>query len=419
MFWTDLANKKIGIWGMGREGIAARNALIKHAPGASITEITEDNTELIDECDILIKSPGVSLYRPEIQATLQKGIPVTSGTNLFFANKNPRTQVIAITGTKGKSTTSALMAHTLKHLGKSVLLGGNIGKPLIDFVDEAPDFVVAELSSYQCADLVGTPDIGVLMNLYPEHLQWHQSHETYYRDKWHLITLSHQTFLNQQDALTRTFPIPDAAVWFNDPMGIHVADGYFYDGQQPLFETKALPLIGHHNAENTCAVLSVIKYLSLDLMACQSAFSSFKALPHRLEILGKRNNMTYVDDSISTTPETAIAALKALNTGVPITLIAGGFDRGQNYEELACFLAEHKDTMRLVTLPDTGIKLAHLAQKKGVQTSPTSDMATAVNVAEHLTPPGGIILLSPAAPSYNLYKNFEARGDDFKKFSGF
>ena len=158
--------------------------------------------------------------------------------------------------------------------------------------------------------------------------------------------------------------------------------------------------------------------MHLDLNQAQKAFSSFKALPHRLEILGTKNEITYIDDSISTTPETAIAALRAIDTGHPITLIAGGFDRGQEYQELAHFLFEHKEYMRLVTLPDTGIKLAHLAQQMGVQTSPTSDMATAVNVAEHITPPGGIILLSPAAPSYNLYPNFEARGDDFKRHAG-
>ena len=419
MFWTDLANKTIGIWGMGREGQAVKNALQKHTPTARLIEISEDTLSEIYSCDVLVKSPGVSLYRPEIQTLLQKGIPVTSGSNLFFVNKNPATKVISITGTKGKSTTASLMAHTLKHLRKSVLFGGNIGKPLIDFTDETPDFVVAELSSYQCADLTGTPDIGVLMNLYPEHLQWHQNHETYYRDKWNLITHSKQIVLNCQDPRTQTFPLPPHALWFNDLKGVHVQGNWFYNGETPLFETRKLPLIGHHNAENACAVLTVLKFLGQDLKAAESAFSSFKPLPHRLEILGIKNGITYVDDSISTTPETAIAALKALNPDMPITLIAGGFDRGQDYKDLAQFLAEHRTTLRLVTLPDTGKRLAHLAQSLGVQTSPTSDMATAVNIAQHITPAPGTILLSPAAPSYNLYPNFEARGLDFKHSAGF
>ena len=142
MLWTHLDSKTIGLWGMGREGLATQMALQKHAPHARIIEISEDTTHQISDCEILIKSPGVSLYRPEIQDALAHGITVTSGTNLFFEYKNPASKVIAVTGTKGKSTTSSLLAHTLKHLGFSVCLGGNIGKPLIDFTDEKPDFVV-------------------------------------------------------------------------------------------------------------------------------------------------------------------------------------------------------------------------------------------------------------------------------------
>ncbi|MDY6407659.1 MAG: UDP-N-acetylmuramoyl-L-alanine--D-glutamate ligase [Pseudomonadota bacterium] len=417
MLWTNLENKTIGIWGMGREGLSVKTALLKHVPHAKIVEIGEDTTDKISGCDILFKSPGVSLYRSEIQKALQNGIWVSSGTNLFFANKSPKTRVIAVTGTKGKSTTSALLAHTLKKYKRTVLLGGNIGKPLIDFVDEAPDFVVAELSSYQCADLRGTPDIGILTNLFPEHLQWHQTHENYYRDKWHLIDRCHLVLLNYQDPRTQTFPAPKNTIWFNDPHHIHIKDDTFYDGQCPLLRTQRLPLIGHHNAENACAVLTALRALNFDIK--KADFSDFKALPHRLQILGTKEGITYVDDSISTTPETAIAALKALPPQTPITLIAGGFDRGQDYRELAYFLSENKDLMRLVTLPDTGKRLADLAQTAGVQTSLTSDMPTAVNIAKHLTPTGGIILLSPAAPSYNLYKNFEARGLDFKVQAGF
>ena len=417
MLWTDLAHKAIGIWGMGREGQSVQKALQKHTPAAKLIEITEDTTSRINECDILIKSPGVSLYRPEIQEAIKKGLIVTSGTNLFFANKNPASKVIAVTGTKGKSTTSALLAHTLKKYRQSVLLGGNIGQPLIDFTDDTPDFIVAELSSYQCADLRGAPDIGILMNLFPEHLQWHQNHANYYRDKWTLIRQSRQPILNAADPRTHTFPAPDGTIWFNDPQNIHIRDNFFLDGQTPLFEIQKLPLIGRHNAENACAVLATLKALGFDLT--KADFSDFQSLPHRLQILGTKDGFTFVDDSISTTPETAIAALKALDTGAPITLIAGGFDRGQDYRELARFLSDHKDHMRLVTLPDTGKRLSALAQNLGVQTSPTSDMPTAVDVARHITPLGGTILLSPAAPSYNLYKNFEARGLDFKHSAGF
>ncbi len=418
MYWHSFNNQTIGIWGMGREGKAARAALDRHYPDATVIEIDESNVSDISRCNILIKSPGVSLYRPEIQEAVQKGIIVTSGTNLFFANKNPQTTVIAITGTKGKSTTSALLAHTLKHLGQSVRLGGNIGVPLLDLVDEPADYVVAELSSYQCADLAGKPDIGVLVNLYPEHVQWHGTHDKYYDDKWHMMRQAIRTVVNGTNPMAVAGAADLDAAFFNTPTDIHVKDNRFWNGTVPLFPTTTLPLPGLHNAENACAVLTVIQLLGLSLMHCAGAFQTFHALPHRLQTLGTKDGITYVDDSISTTPETAIAALKAIDKGQPITLIAGGLDRGQDYTELAAYLGNHKDRMRLVTLPDTGKRLADMTQPQGVETSLTSDMPTAVSVAQHMTPPGGTILLSPAAPSYNLYRNFEDRGDDFKRWSG-
>jgi len=419
MSWTYLNGKKIGIWGMGREGQSAKSVLMKHTQRSTLIEISEENKSDIFSCDVLIKSPGVSLYRPEIQEALKKHILITSGTNLFFENKDPKTFVIAVTGTKGKSTTSSLLAHTLKTLGKSVNLGGNIGEPLINFVDQKTDFLVAELSSYQCADLNGHPNIGVITNLYPEHLQWHGTHEQYYQDKLHLINQSEQMILNGDDQRLKKYLSDGENTSFNTPESIHIQGEYFYDGHIPLFPLSKLNLLGIHNAENACAVLTVIKLLDLPLLKCAHAFQSFHPLPHRLQILGTKAGLTYVDDSISTTPETAIAALKALDKGQNITLIAGGFDRGQDYTELIRFMAKYKNRFRLVTLPDTGKRLSELSQKAGIETSLTSEMPTAVNIAEHITPPHGIILLSPAAPSYNLYQNFEERGNDFKHWAGF
>lgn len=419
MYWNNLDGKRIGIWGMGREGMAAKAMLEKHCPNAVITEIGEENTEEILKCDILIKSPGISLYRPEIQQAAQHGVIITSGTNLFLANKKRGIPVIAVTGTKGKSTTASLLAHTLEALNKKVILGGNIGKPLVAFTDETADFFVAELSSYQCADLVGRPDIAVLTNLYPEHLQWHGSHGQYYADKMHMIRQAKRCILNGTNPETQRQAAGLDPIWFNRPDGIHISQNTFYDQNQPLFSCDSLHLIGEHNAENACAVLAVVKLLGFDIKRCEAAFADFEPLPHRLQTIGVKDGITYVDDSISTTPETAIAALKALDRGQDITLIAGGMDRGQDYGELVRYIAQKQDRIRLVTLPDTGSRLAAMAQSAGIETSPTSDMPTAVNMAQHLTPAGGLILLSPAAPSYNLYHNFEERGDDFKKWIHF
>jgi len=383
MLWQDLEHKRIAIWGMGREGVAVKQALQKHVPRATLLEIIEDNVADIFGADVLVKSPGVSLYRPEIIKAKEQGIIVTSGTNLFMSNKNPKAKVIAITGTKGKSTTSSLMAHTLKNYGFKVCLGGNIGVPLLDFVDDEADYVVAELSSYQCADFGGTPDISVLLNLYPEHLQWHGSHEQYYADKKHMWAQGRWQLDNRANE-------------------IKIENDCFVDADQQLFPISSLNLRGIHNAQNACAVLAVLKHLGLDLMKAEQAFQSFEGLAHRLQIVAELDGVIYVDDSISTTPETAICAMESFKEK-PITLLVGGFDRGQDYTELNKYIKEHD--VQAIALPITGDRIDtpyHVTTIK-----------EAVMVAKWLTTEGGCVILSPAAPSYNMYKNFEARGDDY------
>lgn len=415
MLWQDLNNKRIGIWGMGKEGISAKRAVLTYAQPADITEISEDNPHDIFKCDIVIKSPGVSLYRSEITEAKNKGIIITSGTNLFFANKNPKATVIAVTGTKGKSTTSSLLAHTLKTLGENIVLGGNIGVPLVDLVDTQADYIVAELSSYQCADFNGAPDIGVLVNLYPEHLPWHTSHDKYYQDKLNMIAQSKTQLLNALDDRTHKYTDTDNrfqnAIYFNDT--IHSDGEWFYEGDKKLFPCASLHLVGEHNQQNACGVLTVIRHLGLNLTDCEQAFKTFEALPHRLQTIGHKNGLTFIDDSISTTPETAMAALKAIGHAHPITLIAGGQDRGQDFSDLIDYIKNHP-TVQLITLPDTGSRMAEVAHKNGISVYDCKTMPEAVQTAIEITPVGGMVLLSPAAPSYNMYKNFEERGQDFK-----
>ncbi len=385
MLWKNLEHKRLAIWGMGREGLAIKRALESHVSTAEIIAITEDNVSDILGVDVVIKSPGVSLYRPEIYEAKVKGVQFTSGTNLFMANKNLKTKVIAVTGTKGKSTTSSLMAHTLKTYGFNVCLGGNIGVPLLDFVDEPADYVVAELSSYQCADFIGRPDVTVLLNLYPEHLQWHGSHKQYYNDKRHMWKQGVWQLDNRKNE-------------------IQIQNNFFTDMGTQLFPIVRLNLRGIHNAQNACAVLAVLKHLGLDLRQAEQAFQTFEGLAHRLQIVAEQDGITFVDDSISTTPETAICAMESFK-GRPITLLVGGFDRGQDYTELNKYVKEHN--VQAIALPTTGDRVEtphHVVTIK-----------EAVVLAKQITPKGGIVLLSPAAPSYNQYKNFESRGDDFQE----
>lgn len=417
MLWKDLKDKKIGIWGYGREGQSAHKAITRFAQPKEIVLIDENNLFLLDECDIVVKSPGISLYRKEITHTRKKGVVFTSCSSLYMSNKSLKTFVISVTGTKGKSTTASLMYHLLKTAGKDVALGGNIGIPLLDFLTgNEPDFVVAELSSYQCADFVGTSDIAIMTNLFPEHLQWHTSHNQYYTDKCNMIQQAKISYVNgacEQIQMMRHL-MPQACV-FNVSETFHIENGYFCYGQTRLMEQKCLNLIGNHNAENACAVLSVAYKLGLDISLVREAFLNFQSLPHRLQQIGYYNGLTFVDDSISTTPETAVAAIQSFDKGQPITVIVGGMDRGQNFDFLISFIKPIKHRVNLITLPETGYKIHEQACLNGLNSYQVKSMSEAVSMAYHITPRNGFVLLSPASPSYNLYKNFEERGLDFQR----
>lgn len=417
MCLTTLNHKKIGIFGMGREGKALKDFLSQHLIESTLIEIEEGNVSDLGECDVIFKSPGVSLYRSEIQRLIKKGTPVSSGTNLFMRLKNPMQKMIAITGTKGKSTTSSLLYHTLKYFGIHVGFGGNIGLPLIQLLKEDYDWIVAELSSYQCADFVGTPNIAVLVNLYPEHLQWHGTHEQYYVDKINMVRQAKECFINAENKKSLEYAKDLSARFFNDKNTIHVENGFFMNANDLLFSTSSLNLIGEHNLSNACAVLSVIQQMGLDLKKCEDAFRSFQSLPHRLDKIAEINGVLFVDDSISTTPETALAGLKSFSQTAPMTLIVGGQNRDQDYTVLIDYLVLNRHRIKLITLPDTGKIVYEMARASGIETYYFDTMEQAVKKAKIITPMGGIILLSPAAPSYNMYQNFEERGNDFKKWA--
>ena len=367
--------------------------------------------------DIIMKSPGVSLYNEYLQRALKQGSELWSGTNIFMRQKPAQMKTIAITGTKGKSTTSSLLAHILNKKGFSVAFGGNIGQPLVDFVGQKFDFLVAELSSYQCADLMYSFDVSVVLNLYPEHIDWHQTHERYYEDKLRLLRVrkpAQKAVINWEntETLVRTEGENDL-IFFNNPAGFHIADGFIMDGEKPLFATDVITnLKGRHNLENICAVLSVLKALDIDLKGIEKDIVSFEPLAHRLQTVAVVNGVTFVDDSISTTPETSVAGLKAFLDANHIYLLVGGFDRHQDYGVLLAYVRENADKITLVTLPITGDAVAEQADDLDVIRA--KDVCDGVQKAKSVAKAGDVVLLSPGAPSYHAYKNFEERGEDFK-----
>lgn len=418
MLLEGLRNRPVTVWGNGIEGQAATVFL----EGRNCTVTVVEDPVQIPFSGVIVKSPGISLYRNDIKIAKQYGAVFTSGTNLFMEAAlllpDFRPLLVGITGTKGKSTTSALVAHLLRAQGNHVALCGNIGDPAIAYANHISeyDIAVVEMSSYQCADFQYSFDISVILNLYPEHIDWHKTHEQYFHDKLNILTHRNpdqSVILNSRDALTAMYvKNPQNAIYYDALNTIHVLGEYFYKGTQKLFKTNVVPLRGEHNLSNVCAALTVVDQIGGDLMACEEALKTFQPLPHRLQTVAIKNGVTYVDDSISTTPETAMAAMTSFGYS-RIILIAGGFDREQDYSEFAKFVA--KKEVKVIALPQTGVRMADDISMAGGEAVLARNMQEAVAKAASMARFGDIVLLSPAAPSYGVYKNFQERGEDFAK----
>jgi UDP-N-acetylmuramoylalanine--D-glutamate ligase len=436
---ADLGGRRVAVWGLGREGRAAIG-LLRAAHPAMPLLLLDDAADArapdglggidcafgaaaigraVERIDAIVKSPGVSLYRDEIRTARARGVAVTSLLNLWFAE--PRgLATICVTGTKGKSTTSALIAHILGKLGRRVALAGNIGVPITEIDENCADCAVIELSSYQVADFDGTCDIAVLTSLYPEHIDWHGSVESYYRDKLNLLALGRTAVVNR-DAGGRIAAIDRRWTFFNDPNALHIRDGALFDAGDEIGAVASPYLARPHNLSNLCAALAVGKLLGVDPRAALAAAAGFQPLPHRQQELGMRGGLLFVNDSISTVPESAIAAL-AVYAGRAITLIVGGYDRGVDYGGLAERVAAGA-AAAVICLGAAGERLyeqAHaLARGRACGLYRARSMAEAVACAKRVTPAGGVVLLSPAAPSYGHYRDFAERGADFAAEAGF
>jgi UDP-N-acetylmuramoylalanine--D-glutamate ligase len=416
----DLKSKKIAIFGFGREGRSILSAIEQRLENPNITILNDTPLENINyptciakdinltDYDIIIKSPGISLYRSEFTKIKPK---ITSSTNLWLAEYS-NIQTICITGTKGKSTTSSLIVHLLKSVGLRVALGGNIGKPLFEINIKNIDILVIELSSYQTSDLSFLPDknISVLLNLFPEHLDWHKNTENYFKDKLNLLKNPHNLkIINYTDnELKKYVKNLDNIQYFN-----YKNDLLFSENDLSEFS-----LLGEHNLENLAATLTVIKSLNIKIKNLKNTLKDFKGLEHRLYYLGEKNGITYIDDSISTTPQSTIAAIKTF-PHKKITLILGGYNRGLNWQELAKFLLNYP-IEKIITMGASG-KIIFQEIKNNIHENSSTkyymakNLHDAVEIAKKITPLQGLILLSPASPSYGDFNNFQERGNEFKK----
>ncbi len=370
--------------------------------------------------DVVIKSPGISAYKHEILEAQHNGARFTSGTALWFA-ENPQARVIAVTGTKGKSTVTALVAHLLRALGRRVALAGNIGLPLLELLDppQAPDWWVAELSSFQTREAAAV-EVAVINNLHEEHLDWHGTRERYAADKLALAAVARTVVANaaQASLLARIATHPRVA-GFGAADGWHVADGAVRRGERRVFDLARSPLPGPHNALNLCAALAALEAAGEDAVAAAPAIADFRALPHRLQTLGERDGLCWIDDSIATTPQATWEALASL-PGRAVTVLVGGYERGLDWGEFAERVCE-RPPQAIVAMGANRARIqARLREAGGAyRLESAASVDDAVRLARTLTPAGGIVLLSPGAPSFDQFKDYAERGRRFAALAGF
>ena len=435
---ADLSGKRVAIWGFGREGRAAIGALRQRLPELALTlfcgeaEITaakafdaalavhgrEPDAIDLAPFDIVVKSPGVSAYKSALLAAKEAGLRVTSGTALWFG-ENPQAKVIAVTGTKGKSTTTALLAHLARALGVRTALAGNIGMPLLELLGQSAELWTIELSSFQTGE-AGPLELGVITSLYEEHLDWHGSRERYVADKLKLADVSRRVLVNalQPFLLEKTAAHP-ARRLFGTAQGWHVASGFIQRGTEKVFEAKRLAAPGAHNALNACAALAALEIMGYDALAAAPALATFVPLPHRLQPLGERDGVLWVNDSISTTPQATLAALESLH-GRKTTVLAGGHDRGLDWSDfVAAVTANPPHAVVCNGANGPRIAAALRGAKAGTTLVEAANLDAAVAEARRLTPTGGCILLSPGAPSFDQFHDYAERGRHFAELAGF
>jgi UDP-N-acetylmuramoylalanine--D-glutamate ligase len=435
---AELAGRRVAIWGFGREGRAAIAALRARLPVLALTlfcsetEVAaarafeptlavtgaEPDAAALAAFDVVVKSPGISAYKPALLEAQARGTRFTSGTALWFA-EHPRAPVVAVTGTKGKSTTTALLAHLARALGLRTALAGNIGMPLLELLDAQAQLWAVELSSFQTGE-AGPLPLGVVTSLYEEHLDWHGSRERYVADKLKLADVARTLLVNgtQEALLERTAAHPHR-VLFGMAGGWHLREGFIRRADERVFEIARLPVPGGHNALNACAALAALEAMGHDARATAPALARFHPLPHRLQPLGERDGRSWVNDSISTTPQATLAALASL-TGRAVTVIVGGHDRGLDW---SAFVAAVKGQagLTIVAQGANGPRIAR-ALREGAAAAEVVEVASldeAVARARSLAPAGGVVLLSPGAPSFDQFRDYAERGRRFAALAGF
>lgn len=433
-------NKKVLILGLAKSGEAAARLLSRL--GAIVTvndgKAFEENPaaqslleegikvvcgshplELLDEdFAVMVKNPGIPYQNPMVEKALSKGIPVLTEVELaYLISEAP---IIAITGSNGKTTTTTMIADVLNHGGKSALLSGNIGFPASEVAMTASqdDILTMELSSFQLMGIKDFhPHIALITNLMPTHLDYHGSFDAYIQAKWNIqnnMTADDVLILNAEQEQTKELAQKTQAslVYFSSKEkveGAYQEDGkLFYKGEY-IMDAQSLGVPGLHNVENALATIAVAKLSGISNQAIAETLSSFGGVKHRLQKLGTIKDVAFYNDSKSTNILACQKALSGFDNN-KVILIAGGLDRGNAFDTL---IPDIKGLKKMILLGESAEKMKVAAERAGVGYLEAKDVADATRIAFEQAQPGDIILLSPANASWDMYPNFEVRGDEF------
>jgi len=373
--------------------------------------------ERLDGFDIVVRTAGLAPRKIKTDGK------IWSATNEFF-DKCPA-HIIGVTGTKGKGTTSSMIASILEATGKKTWLVGNIGTAALELLDQmtADDYVVFEMSSFQLWDIEYSPHVAVVLPIEPDHLNVHSNMEDYVRAKAGIrryqkaddVCIYHAS---NEYARLIAFTNPDARMLrygIATDGGAYVQDGQFYESEHIICSTDVMQVPGQHNIENACAAISATRQLGVDYEAIATGLRNFKGLPHRIEFVREFDGVEYYNDSFSSAPSATVAALNSFTQ--PEIVILGGVDKGADFTELTDTL-KHPHVKEIIIIGEIRQKLSELIKTAGVTASVTvSDartMSEVVAEAKNKSVAGDVVLLSPGCASFDMFRDFYDRGDQFR-----
>lgn len=445
----DLQGKKVAVLGIGIEGFALVEFLKK--AGADITILVEKEKDKhesgeiekiealnlpvlfgkdafanLSRFEVIFRSPGVKRNQEALVEAENNGAMITSQTQLFF-DLCP-CPIIGVTGTKGKGTTSSLIYEMLKKQGLDAYLGGNIGTPPMSFLDQlTPESrVVLEMSSFQLQDLKRSPHIAVMLMTTSEHLDWHKDVYEYIDAKRNIFRFQKE---NDYAIVNRDYPASNESDVESSgkiykvsreqdvEQGCYVRDGIVYlkmsGVEEKVIDTKDILLPGRHNLENVCAAIVAATFGGTKMPAIIHVLKTFKGLEHRLELVRTVMGVKYYDDSFSTTPETAIAAIEAFTD--PEILILGGSSKNSDFTELGRVISDAPNIKAIIGIGVEWPKIKKAITREIVVIEGAKNMYAIVQAASKIATLGDVVLLSPACASFDMFKNYKERGNQFKE----